>query len=400
MTRSRKLLFFGGGVGIVALLAVVGFFTYRWWVIRTVKREAAALGVIIDSVDAFHLTRDAIELDGVSFSFEGVPGSSGTAKVVQSGLDRPPKKVSLDGVEITFAGRAAVWVTAMSKWSRAHADVFELAIAATNARVTAHEEEGDAAWLSLSGATLSTRARDLRIDAKEAEIIGMRASPLVLTWAADGSHASIAVGGDGAARAFLHADVRPTTDGAQIDVDVAPTPIADLATRLHLDIGSHAKVTAHAALTVHGSGSFEGNATAAVDGWIPAHPKELNGILFGDKTRASVTFKAGDDRANVALDPLRVQAGALDLKGAGTITRGGKRLGKLKVDLQGSLPCSQVARSAGGEMGGIAGAVVGLLGDHAVEGNVAIHVRAQGDLADLKNVQITHDEKSGCSLGF
>ena len=227
----------------------------------------------------------------------------------------------------------------------------------------------------------------------------MRASPLVLTWAADGSHASVAVGGDGA-RAFLHADVRPTADGAQIDVDVAPTPIVDVATRLRLDIASRAKLTAHATLTVHGSGGFEGNATAQVDGWIPAHPKELNGILYGDKTKANVAFKAGDNRETVALDPLRVQAGALDLKGSGTIARGGKRLGKLRVDLQGSLPCSQVARSAGGEMGGIAGAVVGLLGDHAVEGNVAIHVRAQGDLADLKNVAITHDEKSGCSLGL
>ncbi len=400
MKPSKKVLFLAGGAGIVALLAVAGFFAYRFWVIRAVKQEAAALGVIITSIDTFHLTRDSIELDGVAFSFEGVPGSSGTAKVVETATERPPKKVTLDGVEITFAGRAAVWVTAMSKWSRAHADVFEIAISATNASLTAREEQGDAAWLSLSGATLSTRAKDLRIEAKAADVIGMRASPLVLTWAADGSHASVAVGGDGTTKAFLHAEVRPTTDGAQIDVDIAPTPIADVATRLHLDIASRAKLTAHAALTVHGSGSFEGNATASVDGWIPAHPKELNGILYGDKTKASVSFKAGDDRETVALDPLKVQAGALDLKGAGTIARGGKRLGKLKVDLQGSLPCSQVARSAGGEMGGLAGAVVGLLGEHAVEGNVAIHVHAQGDLADLKNVAITHDEKSGCSLGF
>ena len=183
----------------------------------------------------------------------------------------------------------------------------------------------------LSEATLTTRAKDLRLDAKEAEIIGTRASPLTLTWAADGSHANATIG------ELLHLDVRPTADGAQFDLDVAPSAIADIASRLHLDIGSRARLTAHAAVTVHGSGSFEGNATAAVDGWIQAHPKELDGILYGNKTKATVSFKAGDDRANVALNPVRVQAGALNLKGAGTIQRGGERLGKLKVDLQGSL---------------------------------------------------------------
>ena len=62
MNAPKKYLLIAGGVAAVALLGVGGFFGYRYWVIREVKREAATLGVIITSVDSFHLTGDAIQL--------------------------------------------------------------------------------------------------------------------------------------------------------------------------------------------------------------------------------------------------------------------------------------------------------------------------------------------------
>jgi hypothetical protein len=176
--------------------------------------------------------------------------------------------------------------------------------------------------------------------------------------------------------------------GRRIDIGIARVPGDLLATKLGWSRPPDFALSARASLALpEGAGaSLSGSYDAVLEHYVPPHPRELDGIVFGDSTKASGAFRLeGAQRA--ALTDLRVEAGSLVLKGKGSaeIPDGGK----LTLSLDGSIACSELAASAVGSHFGFGAALLtneltrGRLG-----GSVSVHLGVVIDGKDAAHPEV------------
>ncbi len=143
---------------------------------------------------------------------------------------------------------------------------------------------------------------------------------------------------------------------------------------------------------------IEGTASFTLTGWVPPHPRELGGIVFGDRTSFATKLSVSEDHRKVTLSETALSAGALKLKGGGTVERR-DTYALSALDLKGSLACADVARSAvASSWGDLAGQLAGGVARLAVDGSVGIKVHVEADTRDLKAAKLTHEVGVGCGL--
>jgi hypothetical protein len=133
-------------------------------------------------------------------------------------------------------------------------------------------------------------------------------------------------------------------------------------------------------------------------GWVPPHPKELGGIVFGDRTSFASSFRVTEDRKTVTLTGASLTAGAFKLTGTGTIDRS-QDYAIVKMDMAGSIPCVDIARSAAGaHLGSAAGAFAGDAAKILMEGSVGVSVKVEADTRDIAHPKIVQGVGVGCGL--
>ncbi len=156
-------------------------------------------------------------------------------------------------------------------------------------------------------------------------------------------------------------------------------------------------VSGSASLAVAGKDAPNGSFNAVLDGFVPPHPKELNGIVFGGKTKVSSNFRLSDDA--VALDNVAIEAGSFKLKGTGKVTLG--EGGALSLDLKGSVPCSELAISAiSSHLGTAAGLLTRGLASGRLGGTVSVHVTVEAKLNDLEHAKVVPSAYIGCKVSL
>lgn len=139
------------------------------------------------------------------------------------------------------------------------------------------------------------------------------------------------------------------------------------------------------------SGAFD----ATLDKYIPPHPKELNGIVFGDATKASGEFVM--DGVKIDLTKLHVAAGALVLDGKGKATLEGG--GRVELDLSGAVPCNALAVSAiGAHLGGAAARLTSRLAGGRITGSVSVQLKVVLRAQDAANPEIRPSAQLHCGL--
>ncbi len=146
-------------------------------------------------------------------------------------------------------------------------------------------------------------------------------------------------------------------------------------------------------LSLAGADALSGKFDAKVQGYVPPHPRELNGVLFGTTTKASGKLRV--DGWAVALEELVVEAGALKMKGSGRLGL----TGSLTMDLAGSVPCSDVAASVVGAHLGFGGSILTRrLASGRLGGTVEARVHVEADVRDLERARIGPSASLHCKI--
>lgn len=141
-----------------------------------------------------------------------------------------------------------------------------------------------------------------------------------------------------------------------------------------------------------------GMAAFVVQGWVPPHPRELDGIVFGTNTKLGTTFEVLPDLSEVRFTKATVEAGALKLEGKGNTVRDGLSA-RTKMDLSGNVACSEIGASAiGSHVQGLVGDILRGVTRMTVGGTVKIRVLLDADTKSLSAAKLEQAVEIGCRL--
>jgi hypothetical protein len=145
-----------------------------------------------------------------------------------------------------------------------------------------------------------------------------------------------------------------------------------------------------------------GKLSASLTGFIPPHPPELDGFVFGDVTTFDTDLHVDNARNRVTLSNAKVKAGKFELIGGGSVAKDGLNA-KVDLDFKGTLPCDALAGAATeSRLGQLLGRVSGKQGKRTalaiVRGDVSVEVGVKADTQDLANAKLTQKIGVGCGL--
>jgi len=416
-TKPRRRRFVWIALACVAALLVVGAIALPRIARTYAEREARRRGIELE-FQSLELGLGRVRLRGVRFSLTGVHGLGGTVETAAIDLaGLTPERVQGEGLTLDLSG--TTFVPGVIAWARALPSGAALPTSTSVAHVVWRAGE---ATVELTGGTLDVgpeaaggeagSLRGSRARLGERDLGAVDVAFVVGASAAepDGPAPSLAIGLGSAkvAAAPLRIEVRGAEASAPVRVTLEPTRVGILA--------AFAGVTLPPTSAVVG-GSVElplpdlerpspiaGTVALTVDGWVPPHPKELDGIVFGDRTAVDGTFRVAEDRRLVDVDDLHVAAGALTLTGTAALRRppGAEGHPHIQADLSGAIPCTLLAGSAASaRLGKTLGDLAGDLARRTVTGSVAVRVRLEADASALGVARIEPSAVVHCKLrGF
>jgi hypothetical protein len=153
---------------------------------------------------------------------------------------------------------------------------------------------------------------------------------------------------------------------------------------------------------VRTAGEVKGKLSATLKGFVPPHPPELDGFVFGDVTTFDTDLTIDGARNRVTLTSSTVKAGKFELKGGGSVVREGQSA-SVDLELKGALPCDALAGAAAeSRLGQLLGRVSGKQGKRTalaiVRGDVSVDVGIKASTKDLLNAKLTQKIGVGCGL--
>jgi len=398
VTRRRRVLLIA--LGCVVVLAAAVAITLPRYARSYIEREARRRGIELQ-FQSLELGLRRVRLRGVRFSLAGVRGMSGTMETVSvdiAGLT--PQRVEGEGLTLELEGTS--FVPGVIGWARALPSGAALPTSASVAEVRWQTSEGIA---HVSGGTLAVGPEPSGGEA--GSLLGGRvrlgdsdlgAVDVAFVVGADPSGATpslgIGLGSAKVASAPVRIEVRGAVAGAPVRITVDPLPAAAIAGTAGVVLPSTRAVIGAAVELplpdLERPAPIAGTVALTIDGWVPPHPKELDGIVFGDRTAVDGAFRIADDRRTVDVDDLHVVAGALKLAGTAAARRpSGDAHGHLQADLSGTIACTLLANSAASaRLGKTLGDLAGALARRTLTGSVAVRVRLDADTSALGEARI------------
>lgn len=394
-------------VATVLSLLLAGSFVAAFFLVGPLMHdrivaEARARGVEIDFNGATFWWWYA-SLDGVRFRLIGVPGIEGQAGTIDVSLSNwEPTRIDASDVKVDVAGSAADLALALGEWTKNHPHAYELPVSAKNLGVTYRGSANEAPWLVVDGGSMVHSATGVSFTANKASVSGIDVGTVGASWTSQAASITMGFGTADPKSAPITLSVAYAATPPTATITLAPTDLAKLAGPLGVPLPvSGVTASGRADLTFRKEldvGPITGHLDARLDGFVPPHPVELDGFLFGNTTTFTTNFDVSADRRAVDLKSSRVRAGAFDLSGNGRIER---RDGYAAVgmNLAGYLPCAAVAQSAAAaHVGTFLSDVVGAAARHVMEGSVSVRVKITADSRNLGAASIDRTIGVGCGL--
>ncbi len=402
--RSRFGLVLGVVAGLFAATGVGAYFGYEPLVRHLVQRETARLGFVVtyDAIEIHGFFLGAV-LHGVHVDLDGVRGLDADVDQVVVDLDGyRAQRLVTSGVRVTVAASAADLLLDLGAWINGHPDLYRVPGEGTGVALTWADAPGDAPWLTLNDSELSSNGTDATFRTKAATVGGFPVGAVGAAWANAASTITLGLGNEAIADALVRVELHPLDQPATALLTLRPTKLESLGAPLGLSLPAPGAVAeGSVALSLGkkaGQGAIDGSASFTLTGWVPPHPRELGGIVFGDRTTFAARLAIAEDHRKVTLTDAALTAGALKLKGGGTIERH-DAYAVSALDLKGSLACADVARSAvASSWGDLAGQLAFGVARIAVDGGVGIKVHVEADTRDLRAAKLTHEVGVGCGL--
>lgn len=387
------------GLGVAVALLAPGYVRGR------VEDEARALGILIVFRDVdVGFTR--LDLEGVKLSLVGVPDMEAQAEHIEVDLDDwQPRAVRARGLAISLFGTGVL--DHLSTWRAANPKALAAPLAAEGATVAWHTARGADAAVSFGDASVAMDADKGTIASKQTVFLARGAGAIDVGWVTDKRGLAVEIRPRTAPLSALKIDVLAAADASprerpQVKLVLARTPLAPLQAALGIPAGSEG-LEAEGEVTMplpklDQPEPIEGSVKLSVKGYVPPHPRELDGILFGNTTRVRSDFTIAPDFAGAKLTQVQVEAGALALRGLGDVDRDGFDA-TVSLTLKGTIPCTSLATSAAvAHLGQDWGKLAGGLASGALRGNVSVVLTVEARASDLKSAKIEKSARIGCKV--
>lgn len=194
---------------------------------------------------------------------------------------------------------------------------------------------------------------------------------------------------DGQARS-VHVALAPTSFARLSQLARTPNPFPDVVLSGTLDVQIPSNLIA--------GGRIQGRSDWTLKGYIPPHPAEIEGFLFGDTTTVTSAFTLEPENLRAVLAPVELVAGRFALRGKGEVLLEGQ-LARLALRLRGVLPCASLAGAAAEtRLGRALGAVSGSAARQVLNGSVGVSVAVDVDSRDLAAPRVLSTILPGCGL--
>lgn len=407
MKKSHGLLLALGIVVLGALAVAIGLSVYvPRYVHERVVAEAKARGIDLEPGE-IHFGWQWVQLSGARAKLIGAPAIEMKLGLLDFPLTNwEPGVVEASDVELGASGSLPRLLLQLGEWTKNNPRAYELPLVASRVSVRIAETPGGAPWLELSGGMLTRTVAGAIFSAQSCKLSGYELGQVGAGYSTESSNVSIGFGDQSAQAAPLRLDASMDDKGGKMSVVLTPTKLGLLAQGLGIPLPLPEVIAAgNVELTFPpglGEGEVKGKLSATLKGFIPPHPPELDGFVFGDTTTLETQLSVDRAREKVTLTSTQVKAGKFELKGGGSIVRQGV-VAIADIELKGTLPCETLAGAAAeSRLGQLLGRASGRQGKVTalalVRGDVSVLVAIQARSDDLQNAKLTRTIGVGCGL--
>ena len=320
-----------------------------------------------------------------------------------------PLSIELTNVDGLVVGSISNVGLELSEWTKAHPSAYSLPLSAKNVHVRFVEPAGTPPWLEISGGELTRTKSGGLFVAQHTRFMAVDLGTVGAGFAREASNIALGFGETDLSKAPFRVEVSPSGSSPSARFVLAPTPAERLAQPLGLGLlaSSVNGVVVSSETTIAfasgaAEGSISGTTNVTLKGYIPPHPFELDGFIFGDTTTFDSKFTLPKTRDRIMLTDSRLKAGNFELSGNGLLSRGSDH-SEATLKLSGELPCSalaaveaesRLAKLLGSAFAGKAGRIAGQF----VNGSVHIGLEMSADTRNLSAARIERTIGVGCGL--
>jgi hypothetical protein len=317
-----------------------------------------------------------------------------------------PLSIDLTNVDGLVSGSITNVGLELSEWSKAHPSAYSLPLSAKNVHVRFVEPAGTPPWLEVSGGELTRTKSGGVFAAQHTRFVGVDLGTVGAGFAREASSIALGFGETDLGRAPFRVEISPNGPAPTARFVLAPTPAERLAKPLGLGLPVSGVVVSSETTIAFASGAAAGAVSGVTSitlkGYIPPHPFELDGFIFGDTTTFDSKFTLNSTRDRITLTESRLKAGKFELAGDGLLSRGSDH-SEATLNLSGELPCSALAGvEAESRLAKLLGAALagkaGKLAEKIVGGSVRVGLKLSADTRQLSAARIERTIGVGCGL--
>jgi ADP-dependent NAD(P)H-hydrate dehydratase / NAD(P)H-hydrate epimerase len=344
-----------------------------------------------------------VRVDDAKFRLIGVQGIGGSAYTIELDLDwLDPLGAKARRVEIEIVGPTAQVMKELEAWNTRYKDALKLPAKVTELNLKWREKAAAKEWLAVTNASADWRRPVLaaRVDSVVVENIDL--GKVGLDYNAQDAVVAVGLGAADLKSAPLRIHLRHAAAQPTASITLAPVEVAPLLKRLNAPLSIEGvKASAAINLLINGKlldAPIRGRAAIRLEGWIPPHPPEIDGFVFGKVTTIDSAFDVAADHKLVTLSETKLAAGSFKLAGGGTMTRN-PDYSEIKLVLSGALPCAALINSAAqSRLGKAIGRWVGAGAQFWLNGSVNVTVRVLADTRKLAEALVVPAIGIGCGL--
>ncbi|HET9953977.1 MAG TPA: hypothetical protein VFQ61_05720, partial [Polyangiaceae bacterium] len=384
---------------IALVVGVVVQFVLPRYARSLVISEARERGIELTPGD-ISLGMGWVQVSDATFKLVGVRGVTGQAGIVDVELaGRTPKKFTTNRVKLAVTAEPEVLRHELEGWIKRYQKKFEEPLFVKPLDLEYRRSPGESAEIRANGVEIASSNE--RLSVRVPHLAWSHFSPFPAALDSHGSQLRIrlALANSSLESPLVNLDL----DAADVRLTLAEIRVEQLARWLGLKLD-------FPGVSVAGNVQFPrpkdlfaflhtaGSLQSTLKGYVPPHPVELDGFVFGDTTQISTQFALEPENARATLDNFQIVAGRFKLTGKGDVVWEVDHA-RMRLALAGELPCASLAGAvAESRLGQALGHLTGKAARQVLGGVVGVRVAVDADSREPNQPKVVRRIVAGCGL--